>query len=56
MRTRLSICEKKRCYPTASDAEDAARAAAIILKPYLCDRCARYHLTSRTKGKWRAGV
>ena len=25
--------------------------AAIIVRPYRCDRCGLFHLTSRTKGK-----
>lgn len=29
----------------------AALAATIVLRPYRCDRCRHYHLTSRTKGK-----
>jgi hypothetical protein len=29
----------------------AIRAAEIELRPYRCDRCFHYHLTSRTKGK-----
>lgn len=34
--------------------EDAVAAAAgfgLDLRPYRCDRCWRFHLTSRTKGK-----
>ena len=51
MRTRLSICARKQRYPTASAAHLAAAAATIILRPYRCDRCGAFHLTSRTKGK-----
>lgn len=51
MRTRLSICRKKARYPGAAAAEAAAAAAAITLRPYRCDRCGSFHLTSRTKGK-----
>jgi len=29
----------------------AIRAAGVTLRPYRCDRCFHYHLTSRTKGK-----
>jgi hypothetical protein len=50
MRTRLSICNRKARYDTAADAH-AAAAATITLRPYRCDRCRQFHLTSRTKGK-----
>ncbi|WP_373492254.1 hypothetical protein [Parasphingorhabdus sp.] len=53
MRTRLSICRKKRRFATEADAITAAVSAAIVLRPYLCDRCFRYHLTGRTRGKRR---
>jgi hypothetical protein len=33
------------------EALEAIRAAEIQLRPYRCDRCFHYHLTSRTKGK-----
>ena len=51
MRTRLSICNRKARYATREEALLAAAAAAIPLRPYRCDRCRHYHLTSRTKGK-----
>ena len=51
MRTRLSICNRKTRYPCANDAHLAAAAATITLRPYRCDRCGAFHLTSRTKGK-----
>ena len=51
MKTRLAICTRKARYATAADAHRAAAAATITLRPYRCDRCRRYHLTSRTKGK-----
>ncbi len=56
MRTRLNICRKKKRFPTEADAIAAAQAATIPLRPYHCDRCLRYHLTSRTKGKRRLPV
>ena len=56
MRTRLFICRKKRRFATEADAITAAQAASIPLRPYLCDRCLGYHLTSRTKGKRRLPV
>ena len=51
MKTRLAICIRKARYPTTNDAHLAAAAATITLRPYRCDRCRQYHLTSRTKGK-----
>ena len=51
MRTRLSVCIRKARYPSGSDADRAAAAATIELRPYRCDRCRQFHLTSRTKGK-----
>ncbi|MBU3992967.1 MAG: hypothetical protein KKA12_10575 [Alphaproteobacteria bacterium] len=52
MRTRLSICRKKARYRSEADALLAARRAGITLRPYRCDRCRQFHLTSRTRGKW----
>ncbi|MGE4302545.1 MAG: hypothetical protein AB7E24_00770 [Novosphingobium sp.] len=52
MRTRLSICGKKARYRSAADALLVARRADIALRPYRCDRCRQFHLTSRTRGKW----
>ncbi|HEX8579947.1 MAG TPA: hypothetical protein VF655_10195 [Allosphingosinicella sp.] len=52
MRTRQSICERKRRFASREDAAAAARQAALPLLPYRCDRCLRFHLTSRTKGKF----
>ena len=51
MRTRLSICKKKMRYGSEAEASQAARRAGIVLRPYRCDRCGQFHLTSRTKGK-----
>lgn len=51
MRTRLSICQKKVRYRTQADALAAVFGATITLRPYRCDRCGQFHLTSRTKGK-----
>jgi hypothetical protein len=52
MRTRLSICRKKARYPTRDDALLVAHSADIALRPYRCERCRQFHLTSRIKGKW----
>ena len=51
MRTRLSICARKVRFSSGPDAYRAAAAATIVLRPYRCDRCRQFHLTSRTKGK-----
>lgn len=51
MRTRLSICRKKASYLTEKTARTAAQAGRVPLRIYRCDRCSRFHLTSRTKGK-----
>ena len=51
MRTRLNICNRKARYPTGPEAYRAAAVATIDLRPYRCDRCRQFHLTSRTKGK-----
>lgn len=51
VRTRLSICARKVRYSSEQDALVAARQADIVLRPYRCDRCQKFHLTSRTKGK-----
>ena len=51
MRTRLSICLKKARYASEAGALEVAAKADFPLRPYRCDRCWQYHLTSRTKGK-----
>jgi len=51
MRTRLSICNRKVRYASAEQAVAAAGLAGLALWPYRCDRCHRFHLTSRSKGK-----
>ena len=51
MRTRFSICLKKARYPSERDALLVAARADVPLRPYRCDRCDKFHLTSRTKGK-----
>lgn len=52
-RTRLSVCQRKQRFASEGDALAAAMAASIELRAYACDRCGRYHLTSRLKGKRR---
>ncbi|MBX3594486.1 hypothetical protein [Sphingomonas sp.] len=51
MRTRLSVCRRKRRFADRSAAIAAAAAADVPLRPYRCDRCLRFHLTGRMKGK-----
>ena len=51
MRTRLSICNRKARYRSEEDAVLAAQQAGPALRPYRCERCQQFHLTSRTKGK-----
>ncbi|MBB5709996.1 hypothetical protein [Sphingomonas xinjiangensis] len=51
MRTRLSVCARKRRHASEQDAIAAAILANIVLRPYRCERCGQFHLTSRTKGK-----
>jgi hypothetical protein len=51
VRTRLSICLRKRRFATEQDALLYATQTTLTLRPYRCDRCGHVHLTSRTKGK-----
>jgi hypothetical protein len=49
MRTKASTCARKQRFRGAAEA--VAMAAGLPLRPYRCDRCRLFHLTSRTKGK-----
>ncbi|HQS98133.1 MAG: hypothetical protein B7Y31_02645 [Novosphingobium sp. 16-62-11] len=51
LRTRLSVCQRKARYQSREDATEAALKSGLILHAYQCDRCFRWHLTSRTKGR-----
>lgn len=51
MRTRLSVCQKKTRFGSEHEALSVAQRATVALRPYRCDRCFQFHLTSRTKGK-----
>jgi hypothetical protein len=51
-RTRLSVCRRKARFPTREEALLAIRGGEVSLRPYRCDRCGQFHLTSRIKGKW----
>lgn len=56
MRTKLSVCQRKARYASAYEARLVAARAELPLRPYRCDRCRLFHLTSRTKGKWQPRV
>jgi len=53
VKTRASVCARKQRFAAEEDALAAARQSGMDLRPYRCDRCHQYHLTSRTKGKRR---
>jgi hypothetical protein len=48
-RTRLSICQHKVRYPSFAEAQSAALAFPGAARPYRCDKCRRFHLTSRRR-------
>nr|WP_081988618.1 MULTISPECIES: hypothetical protein [unclassified Sphingomonas] len=50
-RTKLSVCARKRRFGSEQEARSLAQASDLVLRPYRCDRCGAFHLTSRTKGK-----
>lgn len=50
MRTTLGICLKKARYATEEEAWAVIHRANVVLRPYRCALCRRFHLTSRTKG------
>ena len=51
MRTRLSVCARKRRFGSGDEALAAAAMAEAELRHCRCDRCGAFHLTSRRKGK-----
>ena len=51
MRTKLSVCRRKVRFGSFAEALLVAEKAEYPLRPYRCDRCFRFHLTGRTKGK-----
>jgi hypothetical protein len=51
LQTKLSTCARKRRFASEDEALLAARASGVALRSYRCERCSRFHLTSRTKGK-----
>ena len=49
---RWRACKRKHPYPTRQAAEDAALPRlrfAPRLRPYRCERCGQWHLTSQTQ-------
>lgn len=52
MRTKLSVCARKARFASEQEAIAAVQRSGLVLRPYRCDRCGQFHLTSRTKGKW----
>ena len=50
MRTRPGICRRKARYHSEADAVAVALRADVTLRPYRCELCRQWHLTSRTKG------
>jgi hypothetical protein len=50
MRTRPGICQRKTRYASEAAALEVAAKAPFPLRPYRCELCREYHLTSRTKG------
>jgi hypothetical protein len=51
VRTKLSTCLRKAGFVSAEEALAAAASSGLPLSAYRCDRCGRFRLTSRTKGK-----
>ncbi|WP_041558932.1 hypothetical protein [Novosphingobium sp. PP1Y] len=50
MRTRLGICRRKARYSNEEEALRVVEKAPFPLRPYRCELCRQFHLTSRTKG------
>ena len=50
MRTRLGICRRKQPFASEEAALRIAAQAPFPLRPYRCELCRQFHLTSRTKG------
>lgn len=51
MRTRLRICKAKMRFVDQAAALVVAARYNFAVRPYRCDRCNAFHLTSRRKGK-----
>lgn len=50
MATRIGICRRKARFETEDAALAVAERAPFALRPYRCELCRGYHLTSRTRG------
>ena len=50
MRTRPGICHRKKRFASEADALRVAEQASVPLRPYRCELCRQWHLTSRTRG------
>ncbi|WP_162848929.1 hypothetical protein [Aurantiacibacter suaedae] len=50
MNTRPGVCARKRRFSSEAEAIAVALRATITLRPYRCQLCREWHLTSRTKG------
>ncbi len=50
MKTRPGVCRRKARYASVAEALTIAQQAEITLRPYRCNLCKQWHLTSRTKG------
>ena len=49
---RQRSCERKNAYPTRQEAVDTAAVQvrfARLLRPYHCERCGHWHLTSQAR-------
>ena len=47
MRTRLSVCARKRRFGSEADAMAAAHGARADLRHYRCDRCGAFESVAR---------
>lgn len=49
MRTKLSTCLRKTQFLSRAGAERFAYSRCLKQEPYRCDKCKRWHLTSRAR-------
>ncbi len=50
MKTSPGVCRRKARYADEASALVVAERAEVTLRPYRCELCRQWHLTSRTKG------
>jgi hypothetical protein len=50
LRTSIGTCQRKARFREEGKALAAAARAPFPLRPYRCELCRQFHLTSRTKG------